>query len=277
MSQSTVNFQQPQKKVRHILSLSGGKDSTALAVYLRDKLPNLEYVFCDTGEELCETYDYLDRMEAYLGRKIERLNPERPFQHYLLVYGGVLPDPRTRWCTRMLKIRPFERYVKDDPVILYVGIRSDEPHRTGYVSTKPNIIPRFPFVEDNITLEGVHRLLEKSGLGLPDYYRWRSRSGCYFCFFQQHREWIGLLENHPELFRKAMKYEKIDQTTGEGYTWIQRESLPQLIRPERIAAIKGEYERRKKRKAAFRRNDSLWNVFALDVDENRDGCLICHL
>jgi hypothetical protein len=119
--------------------------------------------------------------------------------------------------------------------------------------------------------------LEKSGLGLPDYYRWRSRSGCYFCFFQQHREWIGLLENHPELFRKAMKYEKIDPTTGEGYTWIQRESLRQLIRPERIAAIKGEYERRKKRKAAFRRNDSLWNVFALDVDENRDGCLICHL
>lgn len=60
-------------KVRHILNLSGGKDSTALAIYLRDKIPDLEYVFCDTGEELPETYEYLTMLEAYLGRTIVRL------------------------------------------------------------------------------------------------------------------------------------------------------------------------------------------------------------
>ena len=58
---------------RHILSLSGGKDSTALAVYMRDRLPNMEYVFCDTRKELPETYSYLDQIEAFLGKKITRL------------------------------------------------------------------------------------------------------------------------------------------------------------------------------------------------------------
>jgi len=60
-------------RVRHILSLSGGKDSTALAIYLRDRIPDLEYVFCDTEKELPETYEYPDRVEAYLGRRIVRL------------------------------------------------------------------------------------------------------------------------------------------------------------------------------------------------------------
>ena len=42
--------------VRHVLGLSGGKDSSALAVYMKDKVPEMEYYFCDTGKELPETY-----------------------------------------------------------------------------------------------------------------------------------------------------------------------------------------------------------------------------
>jgi 3'-phosphoadenosine 5'-phosphosulfate sulfotransferase (PAPS reductase)/FAD synthetase len=148
-----------QPSVRHIVSLSGGKDSTALAIYLRDRISDLEYVFCDTGEELPETYEYLDRLETVLGRKIERLNPERPFRHYLEIYRGVLPDARTRWCTRKLKIEPFERFVGEDPVYSYVGIRADEPHRKGYISTKPNITAKYPFIEDGITKADVMRIL----------------------------------------------------------------------------------------------------------------------
>ena len=63
--------------VRHILSLSGGKDSTALAIHMRNTRPDLEmeYVFCDTRKELTETYEYLDRVEAYLGE--ENISSER--------------------------------------------------------------------------------------------------------------------------------------------------------------------------------------------------------
>ena len=89
------------EKVRHILSLSGGKDSSALAVFMKGKVPEMEYVFCDTGDELQETYEYLDKLEFFLGKKITRINADRPFKHYLALYIGLLRDARPRWCTRM--------------------------------------------------------------------------------------------------------------------------------------------------------------------------------
>ena len=270
-----------EQKVRHILSLSGGKDSTALAIYLHDRIPDLEYAFCDTGEELPETYDYLDKLEVFLGKKITRLNPDRPFEHYLQIFRGVLPDPRTRWCTRKLKIEPFERFIGDAPCINYIGIRADEAHRKGYISTKPNITARYPFVEEGIFKEDVVRILEESGLGLPAYYDWRSRSGCYFCFFQQRIEWVGLLETHPDLYAQAMQYEqdKEDAETGNQYTWSQRESLKELMQPERVEQIRLENERRKAQKEKNTAvNLTLMNVLGGDVDDDGEvGCLICHL
>ncbi|MEW5878591.1 MAG: phosphoadenosine phosphosulfate reductase family protein [Acidobacteriota bacterium] len=263
-----------EKPIRHILSLSGGKDSTALAIYMRDRVPEMEYIFLDTGKELPETYAYIEKLEAYLGKRIERLNPERPFDHWLLVYRGVLPDPRSRWCTRKLKLEPFERYVGDDPCINYVGIRADEAQRKGYISTKPNIITRFPFVEDGITKEDVLRILEESGLGLPEYYRWRSRSGCFFCFFQQKIEWLGLREHHPELFEEAACYEKIDPETGDRFTWSQGETLWELISPERAARIKADALRRKN-SDHNRANRTLVEVLGEDTED--EGCLVCHL
>ena len=56
-----------EQKVRHLLGLSGGKDSSALAVYMRDRVPEMEYFFTDTGKELPETYEFLDRLEVFLG------------------------------------------------------------------------------------------------------------------------------------------------------------------------------------------------------------------
>lgn len=266
------------RKVRHILSLSGGKDSTALAIYMRDRIPDLEYVFCDTEKELPETYEYLARLEAYLGQPIVRLKHDgRNFDHWLTVYGHYLPSARTRWCTKHLKIQPFERYVDDDPVRNYIGIRADE-EREGYISRKPNIAPVYPFKEAGIVKADVMRLLDSSGLGLPEYYKWRSRSGCYFCFFQQRIEWVGLLEHHPKEFEEAKKYEKLAIDSGCRYTWTQRESLDELSRPERIAQIEAEHRRRiaaAQRKVA---GTSLMQILGdvLDEDEER-ACLICEL
>ena len=264
--------------VRHVLSLSGGKDSTALAVYMRDRQPNMEYVFCDTEKELQETYDYLSKVEAYLGKPIVRLNDERGFDHWLEIYGRYLPSPQMRWCTRQLKIRPFERFIGDDPVISYIGIRADED-REGYISTKPNITPRYPFKDDGITKADVYRILEESGLGVPDYYAWRTRSGCYFCFFQRKAEWLGLKETHPALFEDAKAYEKIDPETGRRFTWSQGESLEELAAPERSDEIRRRHLKVLQAENATKPDRPLIEVFADALnDENEDeGCLICHL
>lgn len=215
---------------RHILSLSAGKDSTALAVYLKDKIPNLEYVFMDTGSELREVYEYLDLIEEKLSIKVNRLNSGKSFDKWLDEHHNYLPSPHARWCTIKMKIRPYQRYVGRDPCVSYLGIRADEQARKGYITTKKNVQTVYPFIEDNINLQGVYKLLIDSGLMLPKYYKWRTRSGCYFCFFQRRVEWVGLLENHPDLFAKAEAYEKDD------FTWVKGKTL-QYIR-DNAEAIK---------------------------------------
>ena len=135
------------KKVRHILGISGGKDSSALAVYMRDKVSGMEYFFCDTGAELQETYDYLAKLEKYLGKPIARLNSDRDFDWWLKRNGNFLPSQRMRWCTIQLKLQPMEKWIGGDQAISYVGIRADEDNRKGYQSPNGNIQPVFPFKE----------------------------------------------------------------------------------------------------------------------------------
>ena len=265
--------------VRHILSLSGGKDSAALAIYMRDRVPEMEYIFHDTDKELPETYEYLSRLEAILGKKITKTTAEHSFDKWLAVYGGMIPSNHRRWCTRMLKLKPFEKYVGDDPVINYVGLRADED-RGGYISSKPNITPVYPFKEDGLVRADIIRILEESGLGLPTFTRWgRSRSGCYFCFYQQKIEWVRLRETHPDLYEKAKEYEHANKSTGEAFYWNGNESLVELERPERIEQIKQNWEKQRERSRKFAVNKPLVQVLGglEDDEEEREGCLICQL
>ena len=255
---------------RHVVPLSGGKDSTALAVYLSQTYSDIafEYVFSDTGAELPETYEYFERLEHVLGVTVTRISalnllgvapkPGRTAFDIVLYehFAGFLPSPRSRWCTRMLKIHPFEQHLGTDHAYSYIAIRADET-RQGYtgVGTKPvvisekrNIIPVYPFKDNGMTLADVQRILEESGLGLPKYYEWRSRSGCYFCFYQRVAEWQGLREQHPHLFEKAKDYER--KSSARQYTWVDGRSL-------------NDVERMPRRE--------------LKHESDATGCAICHL
>lgn len=261
--------------MRHILGLSGGKDSAALAVVMREKVPEMEYVFCDTHKELRETYEFLDRLKARLNIKITYLSAERGFDHWLDVYGGMLPSPQVRWCTRQLKITPFEQFIGDDEAISYVAIRADEPEREGYKSTKPNITVRFPFRELGITKPDVIRILDESNIGMPKYYSWRTRSGCTFCFFQRKYEWVMLAEKHPDEFAEAVRYEE-EHSDGRHYTWSQGETLTELIK--RREEIVAENERNMRRQQKGNRSRALVDVLADVLDEEDDSlpCVACH-
>ena len=375
-----IRNSQKRGKIRHVLGISGGKDSAALAIYLRTHYPELEleYYFMDTGKELAETYQFIDDLEVFLGKKIARLeaakdSPMDPFDHYLAMYGGYLPSPQARWCTRKLKLEPFEQmFVGDEPAISYVAIRGDED-REGYISHKPNIQTVFPFRrnmwskdvinlvlapeksarfaelcaaystgeqratlvelalrptsvkfnqvrklqmlldvsvatfnrvvfaflqesdlpmaqleryplldnEEVVDRDGVFRLLDESGVGRPRYYEPiefevngktgfynRSRSGCYFCFFQQKIEWIWLYEQHPDRFQQALAYEK------EGFTWMDDERLEALIQPERIVQVK---EMHLRNGAANKKKDK--SAYLIDVltESEGQGCTTCFI
>lgn len=266
------------KPVRHILSLSGGKDSTALAIYMRDRVENMEYIFHDTGKELPDTLDYIERLEAYLGTRVFRTTTRESFDDVLRTKGGMLPSNKRRWCTELLKLKPFETYIGDEPCINYVGIRADED-RVGYISHKPNIKAVFPFVDDGIDYEGVVRILEDAGLGLPPYTEWgRTRSGCFFCFYQQKIEWVRLKQHYPELYDEAKTYEKPNRVNGQIFNWGD-ESLEALEQPERMEEIETNWRKTQERRKARRANRPLVSVLGgLEVDDTpRDGCMICQL
>lgn len=272
---------------RHVLGISGGKDSAALAVYMRQYFPeiDIEYFFTDTGKELIEVYEFLGRLEGFLGKPIIRLNPRRGFDFWLMQYKNFLPSAQTRWCTRQLKLKPFEDWIKPSldtnvKVLSYVAIRSDEPYREGYSSTNSNLEIKLPFVDALIDKEGVIELLENSGLGLPDYYNWRSRSGCTFCFFQRKIEWVGLLEHHPDAFNEAESYEKTALDNGSPFTWCQGEPLSELRQKSRILEIKREHEQRvAAMRGRIQQNPLRPLPEAIDFDEiygQQKACLACH-
>lgn len=362
--------------IRHVLGISGGKDSTALAVYLKQRYPELdiEYYFCDTDKELPETYEYINKLEVFLGKPIKRIPEQKSdidfFDYLLSINGGFLPSVRQRWCTVQMKLRPFERYVGTDYVVSYVGIRGDE-ERSAYISKQPNIQSIMPFRKniwsdevvlnvfknqnidymaetyriivgnnsetdffanlirelspdfdldkkvkllleydvklfnrlvfqhiknskyplsseeffplidntDVLSLNDIVTILNDSGIGLPPYYNEieyevdgkkgvmsRSRSGCYFCFFQQKIEWVWLYEVHPDLFEKAMAYEK------DGYTWMQDERLEDLIREKRINEIKN-----KNIIKVIKDQNKKSNFLIESIDFYDDSCSICSL
>jgi hypothetical protein len=365
------------KKIRHLLGISGGKDSAALAIYMKTRYPeiDMEYYFCDTGKELKETYLLIDELENFLGKQVARWkaaenSPDDPFDHFLKLYKGYLPSSMARWCTKNLKLEPFEREIGDDLVISYVAIRGDE-NREGYVSTKPNIQTIFPFrkniwsidvlshVLSNSRISEFHsnytriadqkslkragdlilqetskkflfsqkveallnvnipvfnntvfsclketpypiskldeyslllnkeiidkqeviKLIKTNGIEYPQYaeeipykvngdvgYYSRSRSGCFFCFYQQKIEWVWLYERHRELFIEAMKYEK------DGYTWNENESLEELSMPERIKQIKEEHLFKIRNKLLAKKSNKL--VDNLD-DSQGVSCVNC--
>lgn len=272
---------------RHVLGLSGGRDSAALAVHMRQYHPEIdvEYFFTDTGKELPEVYEFLGRLEGVLGKPIKRLNPDRDFDFWLKQYNEFLPSAQTRWCTRQLKLRPFEQWVRPmldggATVYSYVAIRADEEYREGYNSKQDNLIVKLPFKEASIDKPGVLEILESSGLGLPTYYTWRSRSGCTFCFFQQKIEWVRLQEQHPDAFEEAKTYEKNAVEHGSPFTWSQGESLVELARPERIEQIRQDHERRLTRmRLKLQPNPLRPDGEPLDIDDlygQAKVCLACH-
>lgn len=278
-------------KEYHILSLSGGKDSTALAFYIRDNMPEIheqiEYVFYDTGCELPETYDYLDKIEVFLDKKITRVKPDSSFDDFF-ASSGVIPSVFRRWCTIVLKVRPSVKFINDklkkhgDGIVnLYVGIRADETSRKGVQLVteieRKYIKPVYPFIENGINKKDVENILNTSGISYPDYYKWRDRNGCYFCFYQSELAWINLYEHHPDLFFKAVDYEnQVPMGRKKRFGWNEKKPLIDMIEPDNIKAVKEKYKKLFEQRAKKQKELS-GNTF-FDIDDNDDNkCVICHI
>jgi hypothetical protein len=194
-----------------------------------------EYMFNPTGSELPQVFEWLKVVEGHLGKKIVIVGEN--LQDIIEDFNFFLPSGLARYCTRMSKIAPMEKWIGKDDCFIYYGIRADEK-RIGYVNNKfPNIVPKYTLVEQGIGIENVYSIINSHGLKPPTFFWksmydevvrimgdfdimsvltewqfdmlfcWRTRANCYHCFYQKQYEWVGLYENEPKLFWKAEWYE----------------------------------------------------------------------
>lgn len=194
---------------------SGGIDSSALAIVLSTLFPEAEirFPFTDTKDEDPSVQESLEALEDYLGHPIDRIDPGKGLYELIDDWGGLLPSPTARFCTRRLKSEPFEEWLKLQPAakggrFVFTGIRADEADRLAL--TMPGFETVFPFIEMGITRADVATIMRAS-IGIPGMYRRRVRSGCTSCFFQRRQELVGLLQESPVQFQHVASVEKLGE------------------------------------------------------------------
>lgn len=197
-------------KEKHIVSFSGGKDSTAMLLMMLEKNMQIdEIIFCDTGMEFPEMYEHIAEVGRMVDMEITVLKAEKTFEYYMLEHkkkngkvGYAWPDFRNRWCTQTLKksvIKRFLRKYKDFKVIEYHGIAADEAHRSNKNKEK-NI--KYPLIEWGITEKQALEYCYFRGLTWQGLYKQFKRVSCWCCPLQSLKELKALYRYHDDLWQK---------------------------------------------------------------------------
>ena len=200
---------------KHVVALSGGKDSSAMALRLRELYPDreFEYVCTPTGDELPEMDQHWRNLEEMLGTPLKKLSTLTLEQ--CIDREKMIPNFRARFCTRILKIEPFIDYMNNLPAgsIMYVGLRADETGRLGLIEPDSTFEVEMPMQEWAIT--DVMNYLSARNVTVP------TRTDCGACFYQRLHEWKALLDNHPDRYEA---YAAIERRMGHTFRSPQRDT-----------------------------------------------------
>ena len=210
-SSSTDLLRRDAAGIAHIVPLSGGHDSTCLAFRLREEEPRpYNYVMTPTGNELPELFEFVRWLgtDNALGHRVIPIMEGRGLLDYSR-YQKMIPNFHKRHCTRGLKIWPLARWMaeraEDGPIVLYIGLRADEPAREGALyPSLPNVSQRFPLREWGMDDPDVLAWLEQRNILslMPE------RTDCALCFHQQIGEWWRLWHEFPDLFAEGVAFEE---------------------------------------------------------------------
>ena len=188
--------------MNNIVSLSGGKDSTAMLLMILEKKIKVDHiVFFDTGWEFPQMIEHIDKLEKYIGREIIRLKHKIPFDELIKKYG--FANFKVRWCTDR-KVKAISKYCKNNiPYTQYIGFSYDERQRI-----KKTISYCYPLVDWKVTEEDALEYCHKKGFdwgGLYDKYK---RVSCWNCPLQGLKDLKVLWKNFPDYWKKLLKMQK---------------------------------------------------------------------
>lgn len=203
-----------------VIALSGGKDSTAMALRLAQVEPrDYEYICNATGNELPDFREHMSKLADILGKPIKRVG-YRTDLYGLIEEIGMIPNHRARFCTRMLKIEPTIEYFDTLPEgsTLYVGLRADEEIREGIFGEDMDI--RFPMREWLWGEAEVWKFLAAEGISIP------KRTDCAVCPYQRISQWHALWRDHPEEYARGIA---IEQKHGHTFRSDGRDTWPAAL------------------------------------------------
>ena len=205
--------------MKHIVSFSGGKDSTAMLLrMLEEKMPIDEIIYCDTGKDFPEMYKHIKQVDEYIytnyAMQITTLKAEKSFDYYMFDHvktrgknkgkkGYGWATMRARWCTTLLKNNVIDNYLKDykdEGYIEYVGIAYDEPKR---VKDK-----RYPLIEWKMTEKDCLQYCYDKGFDWGGLYEHFDRLSCWCCPLKNQKELKILYMYHPKLWIELKEMDK---------------------------------------------------------------------
>ena len=210
------------QKQFHAVSLSGGKDSTAMLLLMIERNMPIDMVlYADTGMEFPEMYGHIAKLDAYLyeqrGIHITVLRHPQGFEYLMFdepkqkpssianrmklgvpLYGNGWPGIRVRWCTGALKTKLIDKEVKrlkgELNALHYIGIAADEAWRCKG--------EQYPLVDWGITEAQALQICYDRGYDFGGLYEIYHRASCWCCPFQRIDELRKLRKHHPELWDK---------------------------------------------------------------------------
>lgn len=199
--------------MKHIVSFSGGKDSTLMLLMMLEKgMPIDDIIFADTGMEFQELYDYIERIENFISRKVTRIKGKKTWDDLFFHskgkgnnVGQINGFPMTMACvmTDRLKQRPIQQYYRsiEGDYTVYIGIARNEPDR--YERLKDN--ERAPLYDWGIDENFVIQELKRRGLHNPLYDTF-DRLGCYTCPNMNLKELRLMRKRYPAEYAKLLWY-----------------------------------------------------------------------
>jgi 3'-phosphoadenosine 5'-phosphosulfate sulfotransferase (PAPS reductase)/FAD synthetase len=209
-----------------VVSVSGGKDSTACALALREAAVPFRMVFADTGWEAPETYAHLDHLRAKLG-PIDVVGSSRGGMVAKIRSRAGFPARMQRWCTRELKIEPLRKYhdaieaAEDMETVCVMGVRAQESAARAQMAVfeddPPGALSWGGWLWRPILTWSVADVLaihHRHGVQVnPLYQRGHDRVGCYPCIFARKEEVRLVAQHMPERIDEIRELER--ETTEE--------------------------------------------------------------